>query len=160
MKKTLALFLALIICFTFCACGGKGKTVTEADVTAALEKCEGTLNVVKDGDKVTSFTYLLENLDGDLLADKREFKNAIVLLLNGNGSKLTYGEFKTTYAFTAAMAIHSLLDDSDDDSFDADAYTDKLLDVICNGATITLGNWKIYAKTDVGAETVTFHAES
>ena len=160
MKKSIALILALIICFTFCACGGKGKTVTEAEVIAAMEDCDGTLDVVKNGDKVTSFTYFLENLDGDLLGNKREFKDAIILLLNGNGAKLTYGEFKTTYAFTAAMAIHSLLDNSKDDSFDADAYTDKLLGVICEGKTIDVGGWTVYAKTDVSAESITFYAES
>jgi len=57
------------------------------------------------------------------------------------------------------MAIDQLWQNSDDD-FDANAYLDEFLPVICEGKELHRDNWTITADIDYANDSVTIHAAS
>lgn len=145
MRKGLCLFLALILCLSLCACGNT--KLTAAEVEEALADCDGTLNLNASGDKLTGFTYKVEDVNADDLTDKSYVRDAVTMLLNGNTQDMTFGQYKVTRAAYAVFAIEALFEGENAD-FNADTFLEKTLGIICAGNTVKYDSWHISADID------------
>lgn len=145
MKKVISLLLALVLCLSLCACYS-GKKLTTTDVEEALVNCDGTLNMETSGDKVTSFTYVVENVNADDLMDKEYTRKAIYAMLSGDTSKITIGQLQVCKAISPLVNIEALFESEDD--FDAEAFVGKMLSIVCDAKTVEYDGWAVFTKVD------------
>ena len=163
MKNTVKLLL--ILCFTLIicvsvltACNSDDITLTKSQIENALSSSSGTLSTQGSDDDVTSFTYVMTNVNAKNLSDKSYVRSAVDTLMS-NPSKLTFGEYKVTGPFSAILNIDGLFM-GDDGDFDPDAYTDEVLAVICDGSTKRHGNWSISATINSTDDSITITVTS
>ena len=155
MKK-ISIILLTICILTLClaSCGGNktndesNKTddrvkITELEIQSALEKKGGTLTIEGSSDDVTSFKYVVANVNASKLLDKSYTSKAVNTLLT-DPTKITYGELKVCNAFSAASSVVGLF--ADDGEFDTNAYVEEIINIICDGSTKTYGDWKVSAE--------------
>lgn len=157
MKKLIALLMAVVLCLSLCACGNTKLTV--AEVEDALADCDGTLNLDTSGDSVTGFTYKVEDVNADDLTDKSYVRDSVTMLLNGNAQDMTYGQYKVARAAYVVVAIEVLFEGNNAD-FNADAFTEKTLGIICDGNTVKYDNWHISADIDTTNDCMTISVVS
>ena len=159
MKKLLAFNLAIVLCLSLCACGGP-KQYTPAQVEEALSQCTGTLEMETSGDYVTSFTYVVEDVNAEDLLDREYAKEAITAVLAGDIGNITFGQVKVCTAIMPLMSLDVLFEGTSDAEFEEEAFVDKMLDIACDGKSMTSNGWTVTAEVDVENDTITIHAAS
>ena len=157
MKKVMSMLMVLVMCLSLCACGGN--ELTAAKVEEALADCNGTLNMETSGDKVTSFTYVVEGVNAEDLVDKAYSRKAIANVLSGDTSKITLGQVKVSKAIAPLMKIEVLFN-GDSDNFDANAFVEKILGIICDGNTAEYDGWVVTAEVDQASDSILIKAVS
>lgn len=158
MKKAISLMLTLLLCLTLCACGGGGIQLTTEEVEAAFDDGGGTLEMKTSGTKVKGFTYVVEGLDTENLSDADYCRTAIYNILSGDTSKITVGQIKVSRAFTPVICAATLFEQ--DESFDASAFTESVLSIVCDGKTVDYDGWKLSAQIDWSSGNITVSAKS
>ncbi len=165
LKTLLTLTLALVMCTSlFTACKKDDnedsvRKITQEEIKNALSSHDGTLTIEGSADNVTAFTYVLSGVNTSKLVDKDYTRKAVNVLLT-DSSKLTFAQLKVCNAFSATMSIANLLEDDDDESFDANTYTEDLLTVLCDGQSREYGSWTLSASIDEEADSITISARS
>ena len=158
MKKVISLLLVFALCLSLCACGG-GKKITAKAVEEAVADCDGTLNMDASGDKVTGFTYVVEDVNADDLMDKDYCRTAMSNVLSGDTSKITFGQIKVSKAISAVMCVEGLFA-SEKENSDVSGFVDTILGMICNGNTADHGDWTVSVDVDQANDSITIHANS
>lgn len=166
MKKAISLILALLLCLSLCACGNKvsnGRTFTVEELKAAFAE-NSTLediqpNFETSGDNVTSFSYVVEDVNAEDLVNKQYVRNALSIL-NTDSGKLTGNHLNVLNAFISVVAIELLFTTETDSEESYDEFEEKVLEVICDGKTIEIDGWNVSAKIDKGSDTMTVTAVS
>lgn len=157
MKKRslLLLLLALVLLLSACSAStGKPGSITVAELKTALESTDVELKTVDDGKNVTQFTITASNVNAKKLTNRSYVKEAYELTMSNPG-KMVYGQFLTMNGFHPAMSVLGLIDTTPDGSFDAEAFIEEILDVICDGKAHTEAGWTITAKVSTENDTLT-----
>ncbi len=152
MKKAISLLLALVLCLSLCACGTA--KLTTAEVEQALADCDGKLDMQASGDNVTGFTYTVEGVNADELTDRNYSRNAINTVLGGDTSKITIGQLKVAKAVSPIMSIITLLDSGKEGDFNTEAFTESLLDIMCDGKVAQYNGWEVSAQIDQTSDSI------
>lgn len=158
MKKVISLTLTLLLCLTLCACGGGGIQLTTDEVEAAFGDVDGMLDMKTSGKYVRSFTYTVDELDTEKLSDAAYCKTAIYNILSGDTSKITGGQVKVSRAFTPVICAATLFEQ--DESFDASAFIESVLSIVCDGKTVDYDGWKLSAQIDWSSGSITVSAKA
>jgi len=156
MKKVITLFLVFAVCLSLCACGNNKNSSPKLTITAveeALADTNGKLDMETSGEHVTSFTYIMEDVNVDDLSDREYTINAINELLTGNQSKITLNQVKVCGPVVATMGIVSLLNDSDSENV-SEEYLDMIFDVACNNETIEINGWTVSSQMDLDNDSI------
>lgn len=160
IKSLLIFCFTLVICISiFTACGDEGVKITESEIRSALSSNEGTLSTEGEADNVTSFTYVITSVNAKDLSSKSFMRSAVKNLMN-NPSKMTYGQYKSTKAFSAMVNIDGLFMAGESEDFNSDVYIDEILSVICDGTARTHNNWTISASIDTANDSITITVTS
>jgi hypothetical protein len=166
MKKFISLLLltcTLALCLTACGNNESGNNedkrvkITESVIQSALADYEGTLTIEGPSDDVTSFTYVVNDINATKLVDKSYTRKAVNILLE-DWTKITYGEYQVAKAFSVTASIMGIFA-SQEGEFDASAYVEEALSVICDGNVKTYGDWKISSSIDADADSITIVAK-
>ena len=152
MKKLLSLLLAVILCFSLCACGAT-QDLNVTDLEKSLEGQSGVLDIEYSGKTIKKFTYIIENVDTQKLSDKNFCENAFYKVLSGNTASLTYSDFLSMGVFVSLMSIVNILYSSEE--FNAVQYTEEMLSIICDGNTQKYNDWSVSAEKDEVNNSVT-----
>ena len=152
MKKILTVVFAMLLCLSLISCGNL--KLSESDVTSALENCGGTLDMTTEGGSVSEFTYVVTKVNADDLTDKGYAREAMDATLSGNTSSMTYGQYQAAKAMLPIISILALLE-GDSDDFDANAFINDVLSIICDGKTVTVKNWEVSSSLDTGSDKIT-----
>ena len=158
MKKVFSVILALVMCLSLCACSG-GLKLSAEDVEEALADCEGTLDLETSDNNVTSFTFVIEDVNADDLVNKEYLIEAITTILEGDTSKVTLGQVNACKAVIALFNINNLFTKEDDDS-DALALVEKTTGIICDGNTVEYDGWSVSSKVDLNSDRITIMVDS
>ena len=166
MKKTLKTFLiiclALFMCMTaLVACDNSAtpepKKYTEEEIRTALAENDGTLTIEGTSDNVTAFTFVVTGINANDI-NPNSLKSAVNILLT-DYSKITYGQLKMCYAFSAMVSVDNIFKD-DSSEFDEEAYINEIISVICNGNSLQHDNWTISASINQATDSITISATS
>jgi hypothetical protein len=160
MKRVLVFLLALSMVFALCACGGGGKKLTVQEVEAAYEKSDGKLQTETSGDNVTSFTYVLEDINAKKLVDKDYVRDAVDAVMSGDASRITYNHIRVSRAVLAMMNTLVLLGEGADEDFDSSAFIESILEILCDNKTPEYSGWTVSTKIDQSADTLTITVRS
>ena len=165
--KILFIAIALITCVaSIVSCGSenesKRKKLTEAEITEGLAEVEGTISIEGDSSDVTAFSITFKNAN----IQSKSIMNNIVSKGATNPEKLTFNEFKSFSSFVNAMSVDAFMSDFTEDNegkesgeFDEDEYIEKILDLICDGESITYNDtWTLSATVNKSENTLTLKA--
>ena len=167
MKKIISIVLVVfMLTLSLAACGGKdnsaekgsGIKLTEAEIRSELAENSGTLTIEGESDNVTSFTFVVNNVNASNLVNKEFTREAVNVLLT-NSSKIPYGQLKACNGFNAVMAVCGLFEEDEGD-FDANAFTETVLSIICNNQKQTYENWTVSATVNTADDSITVSAVS
>lgn len=158
MKKSSLFLLLLVLTLLLSACStsstNKAKNITLADLNTALESTDVDLKTVDDGKNITQFTITASNVNADKLVDRNYVKQAYILMMTKPGD-MVYGQFKVMTGFGVMMDVFGLIDTTPEGEFDAEAFVNEILDVICDGKAHSEAGWTITAKVDEANDTLT-----
>ena len=153
MKRTLAIFMVLVL-FFLCACGAV--KLTPAEVEDAFGGSNYTLEMETSGDKVKSFTIVVEEVNAENLVDRQYAYEAIYTLL-ADSSQLTGYQYDVCLAFVPLMEIQQLFGvGMDEENFDPEEYVEGLMDVICDEKAVTYSGWKVTPEIDQARNSITY----
>lgn len=157
MKKSGLLLILLVLALLLSACStstNSAKNITLAGLQKALESYEVELDTVESGKDITQFTITASKVNADKLMDRSYVKEAYKMTMTNPG-KSTYGHYQVMKGFGPVMAILGMIDTTPSGSFNADAFLDEILDVICSGKSHSEAGWTITVKVDKQNNTLT-----
>ncbi|MBR3964673.1 MAG: hypothetical protein IKJ80_04630 [Clostridia bacterium] len=162
MKKIIS--TSLLVCMLILAlssCGG-GITVSESQIKSALynetlEEDECELTFEGSSDDVSAFTLVVHDINASKIKDRERLKKVIDTLYE-DSMQLSWKDLRMCNAYLAVVEVCGLFIDKE--TFDANAFIETALDIICEGQSEIYENWTVSASVSIEDDSITIRAVS
>ena len=154
MKKVVALILCAAMLMSLCACGDSGKKLTKAEIVSALQDCDGTLETKGKDDNIKRFSYTIENVSAEYLANGDFLYNSIEKVMNDMSRANTY-QINAFKVFPAIVMICATLAGEDAQTSWKELW-EVTENIICKNQTIEYCGWKVSAKISKNDDSIVF----